>query len=274
MNNISIICDGGLGNRLGGLVGGLKASAFYGYNPILYWPENNWCDCPYNDLFGNLFNPINREIVEVLKDSHDSLNMTHTPQAGDFGHSLEEMQKIKELKKDIIYINNKLTSLCDEKFIVETLKSIGINPLIKTKITNFCDNYKIDRKVYGVQIRLTDNPKRPNVEEIFSTIKQQSSKKFFVCSDDNECEQRFAKLSNVIINPKTEYVTKLVDGDWHAGIVDKSGRHFNYNVNRSRTSVIEAFEDMLILSKTNLDFYKKNKSTFFTFARYYSKAEF
>lgn len=273
MKQISIICDGGLGNRLGGLIGGLKAASFFNYAPVIYWPENNWCDCPYTDLFGNLFNPINQEYIDIIKNNDDYILMTHTPSANDFGHSIEEMEKIKQFDKNVIYINNKLTSFCEEKFITQTLESIGINHEIKTKVVKFCDDKKIDSRVHGIQIRLTDNPKKPNVEEIFDSVKKQPSQKFFVCSDDRDCELKFSTLPNVIINSKNAYVDKLVDGDWNSEIVDKSGRHFNFNVNRTRLSVIEAFEDMLILSKTNLAVSKKNKSTFFTFARYYAKTK-
>jgi hypothetical protein len=67
---------------------------------------------------------------------------------------------------------------------------------------------------------------------------------------------------------KKEYPQKLIEGDWNDRIVDPEGRVFNFNVSRSRQASIEAFIDMLILSKTNIIETNKN-STFFQFANYY-----
>lgn len=81
----------------------------------------------------------------------------------------------------------------------------------------------------------------------------------------------FKSLPNVKTFEKTHYVEKLVSGDWNEWITDNEGRKFKFNVNRKRESVIQAFIDLLILSKTNM---RGNElSTFFQFSKLYSNVK-
>ena len=53
MKKLYILCDHGLGNRLGSLVGGLKTAELLNYQPIVCWPINNWCQAEFHELFRN-----------------------------------------------------------------------------------------------------------------------------------------------------------------------------------------------------------------------------
>ena len=96
--------------------------------------------------------------------------------------------------------------------------------------------------------------------------------KYYICSDDKNTEDMFNKLENVFVHPKTSYVEKFKEGGWNDCIIDNAGRCNNFNVNRPRQSVIEAFIDLLILSRTNI--IVNGPSTFLHFAKYYSAIKF
>ena len=100
-------------------------------------------------------------------------------------------------------------------------------------------------------------------------VKNTPNKKYFVCSDDKITEENFAKLPNVCVNPKNDYVSKMIAGDWYENIKDSNGRITKYNIQRSKASVISAFEDMLILSRCWVK--PTVKSSFSAFARFYSQ---
>jgi predicted RNA-binding protein len=103
---------------------------------------------------------------------------------------------------------------------------------------------------------------------MFSSIISDKKSGYFVCSDDKATEDKFNELKNVLVYPKTSYVEKLVDGEWTTKIKDSEGRIFPYNVDRSKQSVIEAFIDLLILSRTNIII--RNKSSFLGWAKIYA----
>ena len=92
-----------------------------------------------------------------------------------------------------------------------------------------------------------------------------------MCSDEQSTEEQFSQLANVCVFPKTSYVQKLNDGTWTQTTTDTSGRIFNFNIDRPKQSVIEAFVDLLILSQTSISV--RNKSTFLSWAHRYSTVE-
>ena len=106
---------------------------------------------------------------------------------------------------------------------------------------------------------------------IYDTIFSYNKVKHYVCSDDKNTEMKFKKLNNVVIYPKSSYVEKFKDGGWNDVITDNEGRRFNFNVNRPKQSVIEAFVDLLILSRTKISV--NSVSSFLNFAKLYSNIE-
>jgi len=60
--------------------------------------------------------------------------------------------------------------------------------------------------------------------------------------------------ANLIFYPKLHYTEKYDKlGDWNGSIVDNDNRRWNYNAARNEPSMIEAFIEMLILSKTTIN---------------------
>jgi hypothetical protein len=138
---------------------------------------------------------------------------------------------------------------------------------IKQQVQEFCKRNQINKSVTGLHLRKTENYKLDE-GKLFKRAQATPGQRYFVCSDDQATEQRFATLPNVCCWPKTSYVGKLIDGDWRAETVDADGRRYNYNIDRPRQSVIEAFVDMLILSQTTIQF--TVKSSFSRFAEVFA----
>ena len=96
------------------------------------------------------------------------------------------------------------------------------------------------------------------------------NKRFFICSDSQETENKFATFSNTIILPKNEYVTKrFSDQPWRMKDFTYKGHPYEFNVSRSTESIIEALHDLLILSHTDIQT-TSEYSSFLHLAKYYN----
>ena len=271
-----IICDGGLGNRINALISGLIISDLLGYTPYVHWSPNNWCGCKLDEIFVPNFEYDDRSITKVYDDFPDYLYLIHANQLErevDIIHISDDISAIHQANgKNIIYYNSLFPQFLKKEDIIDKLKSLEIKEDILSDVISFCENNNIgkDEIVDGVHIRLTDFPENIKVDEILEYVKS-SGNKTFVCSDDKECETSFLNFSNVIRFNKYNYATKMnLDFDWNDLTEDTEGRYFNFNVNRSSQSVVEAFKDLLILSKTNI-IKTSNTSTFLNLAMLYSE---
>ena len=139
------------------------------------------------------------------------------------------------------------------------------------EVDQFCKKNKIDRGVVGLHIRKTDTGSLADEDEIYRYVLSNTDRKFFLCSDNPDTENRFFELKNVVAYPKSSQVEKLQDGEWRDSVVDQTGRKYLFNVNRPRQQIIEAFVDMLILSRTTIN--RQSKSTFCGIAERFSTVE-
>lgn len=275
MKKMIIFSDGGLGNRLNSLVGGLVAADVTNSTPVICWPINNWCGCTFDDLYQTNMFVTNDNIHSVFVED-DRTYIIHQNQIEKnlknvHEHSLEILKSLSSSETDIVYYHNKLPSYFTNEQIINSLKKFKIQESILTVVQNFCSTNGIDKKTKGVHLRKTDHGKQLDSNEIFNQIEKDRKTKYFVCSDDEATEKEFSRLKNVLVLPKTTYVEKLTEGDWTTKIKDTEGRVFPYNVNRSAQSVIEAFADLLILSRTNIII--RNKSSFLGWAKIYAQVE-
>jgi len=279
MKKLIIFCDGGLGNRLGVLVGGLIVSKTLQRAPVICWPQNTWCGCSYKDIFCNDMENISLNINELFSTFKDSLFLIHENQTNLSLH--KQLYPTKEAINnlvgdqisDIIYYHNSIPEFLDKKQVLQTLQNLQIVPHIQDIVDIFCTQNNIDRSVAGVHLRKTDYNSLIDENQVQQYISENPEKRFFVCSDDKETEIKFSKNKNVIIRPKTFYAEKLdIDKSWCGHIIDREGRSFNFNVNRSKDSVIEGFIDLLILSKTNITI--ETISSFLKFAKLYNELNY
>ena len=81
MRKIFVLCDGGLGNRLNSLMGGLIAADKLACDPIICWPVNNWCGCAFEDLFETSYKIIDQGVTDIFLDD-DKIYLTHDNQVG------------------------------------------------------------------------------------------------------------------------------------------------------------------------------------------------
>lgn len=275
MKKMFIFSDGGLGNRLNSLLGGLIAAEITNSTPIICWPINNWCGCDFKDLFETDYEIRNDNIHTIFAEDqrhyliHD--NQTSHKLINVYEHTLDNVYKLKNEFTDIVYFHNKIPSYFSQQQIFENIKKLRIKADIKQATINFCKSHNVNKNTKGIHLRKTDHGRQLDSEQIFSQIQKDRKHGYFVCSDDQATEEQFNTLKNVCVLPKTSYVEKLVDGDWHTKIADTEGRIFPYNVNRSAQSVIEAFADLLILSRTTISV--RNKSSFLGWAKLYSNIE-
>lgn len=272
MKKLIIFCDGGLGNRLGVIIGGILTAQKLNRTPILCWPENTWCGCSLNDLFNSEYETINLNINDLFFQNINNKFVIHENQTNfqlnQYYPNLENINLLSKVEDEtIIYYHNSIPIYFNQEEILYILNKFKIKSNIKNKIVDFCDRNNISLNTLGIHFRKTDFQSFLNEEETFNYIESNPKINFFICSDSFETEEKFSILNNVIIYPKKHYVEKLQEGSWNELTKDNEGRQFNFNVNRSKESVIEGFIDLLILSKTNI--VVESHSTFLKFAKLY-----
>ena len=276
MKKLIVFCDGGLGNRLGVLIGGILTAQKLNRTPILCWPENTWCGCSFDDLFTSEYDSINLNINDLFSQNLKNKFMIHenqtTFQLEQYSPNLENIELLKNVEDDtIVYYHNSIPSYFNQEEVLIILNKFKIKQDIKNKVNDFCKHNNIDSNTLGIHFRKTDFQHFLNEEETFEYIKSNPEINYFICSDSLETEEKFVILDNVIRYSKDYYVEKLKKGLWNDLITDNEGRDFNFNINRSKESVIEGFIDLLILSKTNIII--ESHSTFLKFAQLYKKIE-
>jgi hypothetical protein len=274
MKKLIIFCDGGLGNRLGVLIGGILTAQKLDRTPILCWPENTWCGCSFDDLFDSEYQVINLDINKLFSQHIDDKFIIHENQTNlqleQYYPSLETIDFFKSINdENVIYYHNSTPQYFSQEEVLAILSKFNVKSNIKNNVFEFINKNKIDNNTLGIHFRKTDFQSFLNEEETFNYINSNPQTNFFICSDSFETEEKFNILNNVITYPKNNYVTKLKEGSWNDLTTDNEGRQMNFNINRSKESVIEGFIDLLILSKTNIVI--ESHSTFLKFAKLYNK---
>ncbi len=273
---ITILCDGGLGNRLSGLVGGLLVSQQLGLEPVISWPENNWCGAGFADLFDATDWRVNdQNVFEVFESNLASTFIIHENQtnfklSNYLPHTPDSIQQARLHVNDLVYYHNKVPAYFANNQVVQQLSRLHINSGITDMVNEFCVANQINHHVAGLHLRKTENfnlDETTLYQQVISTPKQ----RYFVCSDDQDTQEKFSSLPNVCARAKTSYVEKMVPGSWYETVTDTDGRSTKYNISRSKQSVIEAFVDMLILSRTWIR--PTVKSSFLNFARYFAQVD-
>ena len=257
---IHIYCDGGLGNRLMMMFSGLYFAKETNKEFIIHWPSNNWCGCNFTDLFDNKYNISNFNLKFIDANVlHTCTLLVHEMQIQfkpnkAINNSLiskANMLQLFETEKDVLYYGNSLHSSLTLNDVSPIIKSLSVTK----SVMNMIEPYNMDNS-YGVHIRGTDFPEAPfiTIPQLEEEISRNIDSKYFICSDQKNIEDLFlTKYKNTYSFKKEQYVEPLDKSKgWGGRITDDLDRSFNFNVNRSKTSVIEAFCDMLLLSKTRL----------------------
>jgi hypothetical protein len=281
MKTLVAYIDGGLGNRMGTLIGAMFLETYLNRKLIINWPINNWCGCNFNSLFDNDIEKTEMNLPVFLEKYNTCNFVTHEMQHNFSGYQLHPsilsninyINKYIEQENTILYNNNSILDFMSKENVLIQLNNLKIKSNILQYVKDFCKDNKIDKNVIGIHIRKTDGGLHNINEDIFKqNIINNKHQKYFICSDDKETELFYKNYENVIIHNKKYYVEKFnKNDDWNSTVTDINGKEYPFNVNRSEESVIEAFLDLLILSRTTL---LKNGvnigSTFLKFSDLYS----
>lgn len=266
-----VLLDHGLGNRIGGLIGGLCAAKIINARPIICWPIDNWCQAEFHDLFESKFELARPEFSMALVDQIQKQQMPyffvapiedslHMPTYYEI--SLEELENLNNSNNNkIVYAAAKIPKqFVNKKLATEIISTFKINQNILNVVKEFCEKNSIDRNTIGLHIRKTDTGSMADENEIFNYVKSNPKQKFFLCSDNKETEERFLQFNNLIVFSKESEVRKLdAESEWRDRIT-AGDREYLFNVDRPKQQIIEAFTDMLILSRTTIN--RQSRSTF------------
>jgi len=274
MKKVSIYCDGGLGNRLCSLIGGLHLSYKLNYDFEIIWLQTRWCNCNFEDLFDNNINHINlsKNLDDYINENNITLILSHDKVG--YSENIEYILQSDDIDKldfsshdKIFYRHNSIPTYINEHNSSKYLSTIKISDKILNQVKNFTEEHNINHNTIGLHIRRTDYHITTTDELYFNFVDFLKSRDVFVCSDEEEIEKKLKnKFSNVIVRNKLQYVQKFVDGPWRMNHLE--GTDGLFNVKRDRQSVIDAFIDMLILSRTNIIFFN-NIGSFYQLSNIY-----
>lgn len=256
MKKISIFCNGGLSNRLNALVGGLYLADKVKAEVEIYWPLNNWCDCPLESLITN-FKTINKDLGDLFKTNDITLYISHISSDTIPTYHPNQMNELDYTDHTNIAFNSSVIPdfLLETSKAVEIIKLWNISENVLDIVIPFIKNNHIDSTVLGVHLRKTDMSMQYDDNQVEEFISGNMDKRFLVCSDNPETENKLKKHNNVIVYEKEHYVEKIdPTQDW------------SDNLYRSRESIIQAFVDMILLSRTTLTI-TNPISTFSLFAK-------
>jgi len=275
-NQFMIFCDGGIANRINSLISGLTIANHFDLTYCVYWPENNWCEAAFDDIFTNKISFSNlslsnfsgklNECVMLLHDEIASNILGVTFNSAYKYHSLEDFNaQVINQGKDIFFYPAVITDWVPYELIKVTLNELVFNEYIQENVRGFISRELI-KPFYGVHLRRTDLNVGLTDTEVINLLKRNPKETFFVCSDDPVAESIATSFPNAYSRKKQSYVRKKNnDNDWISKSMDSDGRVSFGNIKRDKFSIIEGTIDLLILSHSRIIGY--SGSTFQKLAR-------
>jgi hypothetical protein len=249
MSTVRIVTGGGLGNRFGAIIGGLRAAWVKGFDAEISWFTDANCGASIEDLFSHV-------PAKITYENYDPTwpVVSHMEKPG------RNRVELESVNTSFVYTHNEWVG--DAR---DVLQKFTIQEGIRKNANEFIEKHGIDRSWIGLHVRYTDkawNDSRRIAILNWANDVIARNRKVFLCSDDKEIDTMFA--GRALIYPKTHHVEKLFpDLEWRMTPPDGVECHC-YNVQRSREATIQALEDAIILSKTNI---MCLKSTFCELAR-------
>lgn len=255
-NTIVTILFAGLGNKFASLVSGHALARKLNKNFIIYnINDKKWQSLDYKLIYDFNQNYIEVSDIEDIDKMIDISIPAFSRNKFNFKRECFEIKQIDSAKNfdSFLFLSHRPINLSEDD-ILHFSKDFIIKPHIKDKIESFINLHNLDENVCGLHVRATDVPFRNlNIQFAEHFIKENKSKKIFLCTDEKEVELNLSKYDNVFFRKKLNYVQKLKDVDpW-----EKQYQSTDYNfrvVNAIRQSdcEIEAFIDMILLSRTNI----------------------
>ena len=269
----TVLCDGGLANRLNALIFALILRKKFGHAWRMAWPLNNWCGADLHELLVPPL-PVDATPLSHFR-AHGTQFMLMQENQLDFPaerlHLHHDLQSYEAFRVyldgpvGIVYFHNQIPAWVPADDIADALRSLTPNADVARRAWDFCVQARIERSVIGVHIRKTDFGDAVDDQRLFAQVRS-SPQRHFVCSDAAEVNQRFSTLPHCAVFTKTAFPQKReAQAAWQQWTRDSDGRAFPFNIERSAAAVVEGWIDLLILSRTLL--LPTSSSTFLAFAR-------
>ena len=280
-----VLCDGGLCNRLNALIFALTLKQRFGDDWKISWPLNNWCGAAFGQLFESAL-PVDELSIEDYKSRQDDcLLLMHENQIGfrpdrlilnkeltSYDQYARYLSEARSGGLDLVYFNSLLPPFVTDDDVAKALTLLRVESKVASAASAFVKDHRIDRSTVGLHIRKTDFGSAVDDQAWFEQARS-SSRRFFVCSDDAEVNQRFSSLAHCSVYPKSSFPEKLeANAPWQHWTTDAQGRRFPFNVNRSSASVVDGLVDLLILSCTEI--VPTSGSTFLATAKLFGRCGF
>lgn len=269
-NSIIVLLDGGLGNKFNGLFQGIYFANLYHKKLVINNIRNRSTDFDLRLLFDFDFEYIENTITELDKKLNPSIPLYAHRKDLNYNRQVFLNKPIGNHSSFALLNDRLFVSPEDVKHCFTTLK---INSKIKDHVNKFISDNKIDNNTLGLHIRASDFPTRGlNIDNAYNFIKNNPSHRIYVCTDEKEVEDSLRRNKNLIFYNKSHYTEKQnPNSGWNGLVVDNDNRRWNYNASRNEASIIEAFIEMLILSKTNI--YDNSKSSFLSWAKRFKESD-
>jgi hypothetical protein len=282
---MTIVCGGGLANRLGTLAAGYWLARFFGLKPAICWPRDTHCECALVRLFRP---PEDVGVAEATpwdpeqrKFLGQQTILSHLP-IHDLPHTSpkvlanrEQLQRLMhENHRPVLYHDNWLPQWLDPAAPLRLFeRDFALDGGIAREVRDFAFTHQLARRA-AVHLRLTDFGVNDDyyLPAVREAVARNPDEPIFLCSDSEEAEEHYLRtFPRLFVRAKRAFVTKRDPSLPWLDPGKPIESYQRYNVRRSETAVIEGMHDLCLLA-TAADTYtvlppNKGTSSFFKFAR-------
>lgn len=267
MSNLIFYCSGGLGNRLSPL---LNIENIFDYGIHLVWPKTMRLMCDFHDIFENknigIISCLELENMQNVDNYHGSEGGLLASEYEFHINSLDSLLKlskkntpkpihkfdINNLEHDntIIFFNDFIGPLNPE-IIKQNFLQLEPKKEITERINYLSDTLKITKNTIGIHARGTDFIGE-KLESYFPIIEKELNmgSDIFFCSDDPDWEKNILlRYPMVKVRPQKNHVYK-----------SREDSDYSCNVVTPLDAIIDAYIDMILLSKSNFKHFNPKSS--------------
>ncbi len=262
--SLVIYCDGGLGNRLNSLRGGLNLAREIGSPFVILWPINRMCEASLEDMFDTHLKTLNIGLDQVLAKYNIQVAITHEGSSFsglpiiDPRNYFRLTTLLRDLKRHPILNGGKILYYNSQHppYIWSEVKSNSQNLFLFKQDTvvaaeEFLNEYCLKETRYlALHLRGTDYGFPSIYFSFWRALINLIPCKTVLCTDDMALVNKFSGLKNIYWK-KSEALPQKLDGlgSWDQSTIDEYGREFNYNLFRNAASIKNALIELYLLSR-------------------------
>jgi len=265
--SIEVYCDGGLGNRIRGL---LNALGWFQPDELeILWPKNNWCEASFFDVFAPdllQFKEASFDEVKTRLCQEKILLFAHENQFGCPGERFNDIRRLRNPRKSILEANSKnktqaivytseIHPSLSLKSILRSCDFLRWNPMAQANASAFACANSLEKGEYtGFHVRLTDSGYRPEQYRKYFQPSRRFYGKSLICTDAYEeaCRIAGGQPGILIRSPAAEPEKYRDELAWRENTRYADGRSFAFNVRRSLEAIQEAVVDLILLAGSRI----------------------